>query len=92
MKLAYVCDIFRVYLGQPYGHLFHPEVIGSSGGGSSEYLGGNGGGTIWMNVTGILHNDGHIQTNGGATVSSLGGGGSGGSVWIHVYHIRGTGM
>lgn len=79
--------------GQPYGHLFEPEMIGSSGGGDKgTYVGARGGGTVWMNITGILHNDGHIQVNGANATNDRAGGGSGGSLWVHCNKIRGTGQ
>ena len=75
--------------GQPYGKLFEPDTFGSAGGGDAS--GGQGGGVLWMNVTGVLQIDGEVRSNGGRAKSTSGGGGSGGSVWIHCNILRGTG-
>ena len=74
--------------GQPYGHLYEPTEFGSSG---CEHYGGRGGGVLWLNVTGHLHNDGSIQSMGQPGQSSHGSGGSGGSIWIYTNYFRGTG-
>ena len=65
--------------GEPYGCLTHPVNHGCRGGSASTVAGGRGGGTIYLRVTGTLHNDGQISCNGEAGRSASGGG-SGGSI------------
>ena len=74
--------------GQPYGDLFEPHEIGSSGGYSE---GGQGGGLIYLKVLHKLQVDGEIRVNGGDSFGSIGGGGSGGSLWINCHIFRGMG-
>ena len=69
--------------GEPYGCLTHPVDHGCRGGmatvSGSGVAGGLGGGTIYLRITGTLHNDGEISCNG--ENGRLGsGGGSGGSI------------
>ena len=76
-----------------YGHIFEPRVFGSTGGigyHSTSY-GGNGGGIIHMNVTGLLHVDGQITVDGAAATELSAGGGSGGSIWVFVHELAGYG-
>ena len=74
--------------GQPYGDLFEPRELGSSGGSSQ---GGQGGGLIELRVHYKLQVDGEIRANGGDSFGSIGGGGSGGSLWITCHIFRGMG-
>lgn len=76
--------------GQPYGHLFQPYEIGSAGGGGRN-KGGQGGGKIYIEVSGMLMIDGEIRSNGGDAKASYGGGGSGGTILIDTYEFRGMG-
>ena len=75
--------------GQPYGNLFEPRAIGSTGGGGE--VGGRGGGVIRIDVTRVLVVDGELRADGGRALGVNGGGGSGGSVWITTVSLRGTG-
>ena len=54
-------------------------------------IGGAGGGSIRLNVSGILQADGRISANGGNGSGSGGGGGSGGSIWLTVGTLSGAG-
>ena len=74
--------------GQPYGDLFEPRELGSSGGHSQ---GGQGGGIIDLLVHYKLQIDGEIRANGGDSYGYYGGGGSGGSLWITTHIFRGMG-
>ena len=74
--------------GQPYGDLFEPRELGSSGGSSQ---GGQGGGLIELRVHNKLQVDGEIRANGGDSFGLIGGGGSGGSLWITCHIFRGMG-
>ena len=47
--------------GEAYGDLYEPVRFGSRGGGTK---GGNGGGTIWFNVTNVIQIDGEVTANG----------------------------
>ena len=73
--------------GQPYGHLFEPNDLGSAGGG----LGGSGSGMLWMNVSNRIQIDGEVRANGQDALAIEGGGGSGGTIWLHCNKITGTG-
>ena len=79
--------------GFAYGDLYEPDEFGSAGGaGSRNVRGGNGGGMLWMNVTGVIDADGRVSANGEDAVSSSGsGGGSGGSIWMFCKKIKGYG-
>ena len=74
--------------GQPYGDLFEPRELGSSGGHSQ---GGQGGGLIELKVRNKLQVDGEIRVDGGDSFGSVGGGGSGGSMMINCSIFRGMG-
>ena len=76
-----------------YGHIFEPQVFGSSGGTgyNSNSYGGNGGGIIHMNVSGVLYVDGEISVHGGAGTALGAGGGSGGSIWVLCNELAGYG-
>ena len=79
--------------GFAYGDLYEPYIFGSAGGkGSSSSRGGNGGGMLWMNVTGLIDIDGLVSANGEDATSLPGsGGGSGGSIWMYCKKIKGYG-
>ncbi|KAH3816398.1 hypothetical protein DPMN_117914 [Dreissena polymorpha] len=76
--------------GQPYGHLFQPYQIGSAGGGGAN-IGGQGGGKIVLEVSGMLMVDGEIRADGGDGKGGYGGGGSGGTLMINTVKFRGMG-
>jgi len=72
--------------GGVYGSLTGPVDLGS-GGGSGNYVGGNGGGAVWLTVGGTLTVNGALTANGvdGQGGPSGGGGGaSGGSLYLTV--------
>lgn len=74
--------------GAPYGQIFEPTDLGCSGGKSLvSGSGGRGGGTIYLNVTKELQNDGEISCN-GEPGTGASGGGSGGSILIDVHNIK----
>ena len=67
-------------------------MFGSVGGrGRNKERGGNGGGVLWMNVTGEIFVDGVVTANGENGVAEGSGGGSGGSVWMYCKTIKGYG-
>ena len=83
--------------GQPggfaYGNPDEPIQFGSGGAGSSNRKGGNGGGSIFVNISDTITVDGQITSNGenGQCNSNNGaGGGSGGSIWIITESITGS--
>lgn len=74
---------------QPYGNLFEPTDIGTSGSGSGFYgCGGNGGGAMKLTLTGSLVNNGSVQANGTGCSSWPG---TGGSIWIDTAVLTGVG-
>ncbi|MBC7472248.1 MAG: DUF2341 domain-containing protein, partial [candidate division SR1 bacterium] len=73
-----------------YGSITQPTDLGSAGGGSCGYAGGNGGGAIKLAVTGTLTNNGNISANGGVP-NYYPSGGSGGSIWLQATTLAGTG-
>ena len=78
--------------GNTYDSTTSPSSPGSGGGNySSISVGGAGGGSIRLNVSGILEADGRISANGGNGSGSGGGGGSGGSIWLTVGTLSGAG-
>ena len=78
--------------GQPHGDLYEPYVFGSAGGpGPGNIPGGSGGGLLWLNVTGFIHIDGVVSSNGADGGAHGGGGGSGGSIWMYCRLIKGYG-
>jgi hypothetical protein len=72
-----------------YGWLEDPRQVGSGGGGS-DYAGGNGGGRVRM-VAGALVLNGVVRANGGAPIRSAGGG-SGGGIRVEVGSLSGSGQ
>ena len=73
-----------------YGSITNPTDIGSGGNGAS----GNGGGSILLNVSGTITNNGAIKSNGATGVNTFGtpgSGGSGGSVNITTGTLEGSG-
>ena len=74
--------------GQPYGDMFLPREMGSSGGHSQ---GGQGGGLIELLVHYKLQVDGEIRVNGGDSFGPLGGGASAGSLMINCSIFKGFG-
>ena len=78
--------------GFAYDHLYEPDMFGSAGGkGQNGARGGNGGGVLWMNVTGVIDVDGIVSANGEDTPTVGSGGGSGGSIWMYCKKIKGYG-
>ncbi len=78
--------------GNTYDSTTSPSSPGSGGGNySSISVGGAGGGSIRLNVSGILEADGRISANGGNGSGSGGGGGSGGNIWLTVGTLSGAG-
>jgi hypothetical protein len=80
--------------GGSYGSLTQPIDRGSGGGnisGPIPNVGGTGGGTIHLTVSGMLRNDGTITANGTAGVPLNSGGGSGGSIWLTLGGFSGGG-
>ncbi|MBI3987290.1 MAG: hypothetical protein HY343_10235, partial [Lentisphaerae bacterium] len=77
--------------GNPYGNPAAPSDAGSGGSGSSNpSRGGNGGGAVRINASGLLTLNGVITANGQlGTLHS--GGGSGGGVWITCGTVAGIG-
>lgn len=73
----------------PYGSLTQPFTHGSGGGSaSSGVYGGDGGGTIRLNVFGTLTIDGRIDAGGENNGSVGSGAGAGGSVWVSAHLIK----
>ena len=82
--------------GIAYGSIDAPIMLGSAGGYGSGYgqLGGNGGGAIYLRVSGGIAVDGTISVNGMNGINDNGvfsGGGSGGSIWINADWVAGNG-
>ena len=77
--------------GSSYGSLTSPTDIGSGGAGSDSYIGGAGGGAIFLNVSGTLNVSGSILAGGNPGQVSSPGAGSGGSVYIVVGILAGSG-
>jgi hypothetical protein len=79
--------------GTIYGSATSPNSLGSGGGGSySGPVGGAGGGTILLTVSGALEVDGTISARGLAGVGASAGGGSGGSITLSVGTLAGSGL
>lgn len=73
----------------PYGSLTQPFTHGSGGGSaSSGVYGGDGGGTIHLNIFGTLTVNGTIDAGGENTGSAGSGAGAGGSVWVSAHLIK----
>ena len=75
--------------GSPYGEGLAPETMGSGGGGgcSGSGIGGTGGGTLRLQVSGTLSLSGRLLAQGTSGTNCMdsrygGGGGSGGSIWL----------
>ncbi len=80
------------YGGQTYGNVTAPVDPGSGGGCYPPYgRGGAGGGTIRLNVTGMLLLNGTISADADDGLAEGSGGGSGGSVWLTVGTLAGSG-
>ena len=78
--------------GNTYDAITSPINPGSGGGSYSPYsVGGAGGGTIRLNLTGTLQVAGVISANGGNGSGTGGGGGSGGSILLTVGTLSGGG-
>jgi hypothetical protein len=70
-----------------------PTTAGSGGGGIiPNSFGGNGGGVIELNVSGMLQLNGTISANAGNGAGTGGGGGSGGSLKIVTGSLSGSGV
>jgi len=82
-------------VGLPYGDLYEPYMIGSSGGSGplvDTMHGGRGAGSMWINITNTLQVDGLLSADGNLGFQAYSGGGSGGSLWINCYILMGFGM
>ncbi|QLY24841.1 hypothetical protein [Bdellovibrio sp. KM01] len=82
--------------GATYGNMLEPTDQGSGGAntGSSNGLGGRGGGAIKLVLTGTLTVDGNLTSNGTDPWwydDYYPGGGSGGSIWIVADSVAGSG-
>ncbi|MDX9703051.1 MAG: PKD domain-containing protein [Candidatus Auribacterota bacterium] len=85
--------------GAGYGSVENPVDLGSGGGNSTysyTYLGGYGGGAVFLNVGGLFTLNGYVRSNGqtapsGSYRDQCGGGGSGGSINIIAGSFAGTG-
>ncbi len=81
--------------GPVYGVTNAPIQPGSAGGNGSTYGGteGDGGGVVWLDVTGQLWVDGVLSATGGTGVAAAyGGGGSGGSIYLTTETLGGGGQ
>ncbi len=79
--------------GNSYGSIVAPVDPGSGGAGTtSAQYGGSGGGTIRLNVVGILSVGGRVSANGTEGLAPGAGGGSGGSIWITAGSLTGSGI
>ena len=83
--------------GAAYDNVTNPRMLGSGGGDPN--LGGSGGGLLWLEVAGVLFNDGVIGAPGTAGAPTTdpqsvggGGGGSGGTLVLIVGNVSGTGV
>lgn len=88
-------DLAATREGSSYGSATTPQLLGSGGAqASNPGYGGDGGGYIFLSVTGTLAINGSILANGQAGVASTyaGGGGSGGSVYVLAGAIEGSGL
>ncbi len=85
--------------GAGYGSVINPVNLGSAGGSTTytSYLGGAGGGAVFLTIDGTLAVLGTIQANGqtaptgGGSYSMCGGGGSGGTINITAIEFEGSG-
>lgn len=83
--------------GNSYGDKFTPVTLGSGGGKniSNNALGGSGGGSIKLELTGTFNLNGEVKAsgqNGQVVFPTGGGGGAGGSVWIEAASFEGSGV
>jgi len=78
--------------GVPYGDIYEPTTLGSSG--NNSYLGetGAGGGAVKLFVQGKLQIDGTLSANGSAGSGSRYDSGAGGSLWIDTATLAGSGI
>ena len=76
--------------GSSYGSALKPVDFGS-GGASYEISGGEGGGSVRLNISGTLVIDGSVTANGGNGGGGISGGGSGGSIYITAENLQGSG-
>ena len=85
--------------GPVYGSSWEPVDLGSGAGGATTCaggscwaanVGGSGGGTIRLIVTGTLTNNGKISANGSNGIGYAGGG-AGGSIWATIAILTGSG-
>ena len=78
--------------GLPYGDIYRPNEMGSSGGlGTDGRPGGTGGGRLWFNITDTIDIDGVVSADGVSGIGMNSGGGSGGSIWMYCNIIKGYG-
>jgi hypothetical protein len=84
--------------GTTYGSALAPTALGSGGSGgyglyqgSGQGLGGAGGGSIRLVVSGTLTDNGTISAN-GSTATQNAGGGSGGSIYVTAGTLAGSGI
>lgn len=80
--------------GQYFGSFQFPDQRGSSGGNSSSFLGGKGGGIIHLTIGGRAFIDGNIMadaSSGNDDANNGSGGGSGGSIFIQTNIFDGYG-
>ena len=79
-------------VGGTHDSIFFPTKFGNNGGnGAFPYLGGIGGGRLYLAVGHTLTVDGFILAKGGHYRSVGAGGGSGGSIHIETYTVDGAG-
>ncbi|MBT4817856.1 MAG: DUF11 domain-containing protein, partial [Lentisphaerae bacterium] len=75
-----------------YGDMTEPSLPGAGGGALGDLdTGGNGGGTIRIQVTGALSYAGTIAAD-GQPGAGMAGGGAGGSIWLEAPDCSGTGQ
>jgi hypothetical protein len=76
----------------PYGSPYDPSNHGSGGGGHSSYRGGNGGGVIRVQASGLVL-DGQVAADGGYSLNHhYAGGGAGGSIYLKITALTGSGL
>jgi len=74
-----------------YGSLTDPSDLGSGGGAWENYVGGDGGGVIFISA-GSIEVNGAIRSNGEESAGSAAGDGSGGTINITTGTLSGTGV
>gem|GEM_PF-3515628 len=77
--------------GKPFGDPLSPDQLGSGGGAGGPWPGSAGGGSLRLDVGGVLTVDGLICAD-GEDASFAGGAGSGGSVWAVCGVLSGSGI